>query len=256
MDRIEFDRLRDAFRRREKKRTGVLIAKVLDISPRIDAGYVMAQLKDGTQINVHAWNLASIGVGESLFVTQYSEDNWYICLGVNATITPDTVPYLQAAMLPGALPAHQYNSHSGKLSWENVDTSQTQVDLRTQVSGLLPTALQAPQAAFKSITITTGEIGPNAVKSGIVTLGTSCAYIRRLDFGATGQGKLRLYEGATSVIQYETNPIATLPWTDRGGWFHIDRNYTDSMTWEVTNTHPSSSNTYAIVLEYISWKLT
>lgn len=231
----EMQRLKQAFKKREQKRQNVYIANVVDVTPRAESGYVVVRLKDGTQVYAHVWLSEQIAIGQVVFIVPITHEawNWWVVVGVNATTTPDTVPYVQPLTAQASLPAHTLDNHTGQLPWQRVDTSVTAVDLTSQVSGVLPVLNQQAQTSLATFTVTTPLIAHNAFADGVLTIGTNVAFLKRLVLSGGTHAKVTLYEMG-GPVQYEITSVPT-PFTDNGGCFLVDYANTRQIRWRVDN---------------------
>lgn len=241
----EFQRLKQAFKKREQKRQNIYIANVVDITPRENSGYIVVRLKDGTQVYAHVWFSDAIEINQVVFIIPITQEswNWFVCVGVNATTTPATVPYVMPKLAPNSLPNHTLSSHQESLDWARINTTAAKVDLLSQVQGVLPVLNQSPQIVVKTLTFTTNTIDPQS-DSGISSyvLDTDVAYIKKISLVASNpqaEAKIYLYESNGS-LQYETS---TLPneYTDYGGLFIIDYSGSKTLKWKIENKGAVSS---------------
>lgn len=231
----EFQRLKQAFKKREQKRQNIYIANVVDITPRAESGYIVVRLKDGTQVYAHVWMTEQISVGQVVFIIPITQEawNWFVVVGVNATVEPETIPYVQPSISLTSLVPHMFSEHTGLLDWSLVDTSVNKINLSTQASGVLPTSNQQSQTSVNTLSINTGTINNNSSQSGISNITTNVAYIRKIELINGTSAKLKLYD-ASGNLQYETNTVST-PFTDYGGYFLVDYSGFRTIKWEVFN---------------------
>lgn len=231
----EMQRLKQAFKRREQKRQNVYIATVVDTTPRAESGYIVVQLKDGTQVYAHVWISEQIVVGSVVFVMPITHEawNWFVVVGVNATTAAETVPYVQPATDAASLPVHAFDVHTGLLDWSRVSTANVQVDLTSQVQGVLPVGNQQPQTTLGSLLISVPPIAPGATTEGALDIGTNVAWVNRLTLTGGTQAKLWLRQ-ATGALLYETAAVTT-PFVDPGGYFLIDTSGSRTLRWAVRN---------------------
>lgn len=250
----EFERLKQAFKRREQRRPNVLIAVITDVSPRAEHGYILGQLKDGTTVNIHVWTTDTVTVGHAAFVIPFSNEpwNWYVLIGVNASADPERLPFTQNLLASAALPAHTLASHSGTLAWQAVDTTASKVDLASQVTGLLPVAQQTAQAELVTLTATTPAIGSGATATGSLALGGNCLYVRRLTITNGTACQLTLAE-PDGTVQYQTTDLG-MPFVDTGGFVLADPTGSGTALWSVTNRGAVSA-AFALTLAVIRWQV-
>lgn len=248
----EYDRLREAFKKKDQRKQNFLIATIADASPHDQYGFVVATLSDNTPVNVQCWTSDALTNGQNIWIAPISGSmtNWYLLIGVNNSTNLETTPFTPPA--PAGLAVHDLNGsyHTGTLPWSKIDTSTDKVDLATQTTGTLPTASQAKQANFQAYTITTGVIADTASETGSIT-GPNIGYVRNLYITGSGTATLLIYEDASSTIQYSTTAVS-LPFTDDGGWMFLDTTSNNLIRYNITNTSGISTS-FTIILKVISW---
>lgn len=246
--RQEFDRLREAFKKREQRRQNVEIATVQDTSMHEAFGYVMATLVDGTPVNVQAWTNTALTQGSMIIIQPLSGHswNWYVLLGVNNSTNLESVPFTPPTQ--STLPSHTLDSHTGTLPYSRL--SGVTLDLDGSVSGTLPTSAQEKQTSRQSLVITTSSIGAGATVTGS-TAGYKVAWVRKMTVTGTASYSIRFLESSGGTIEYECSNTA-VPFTDGGGWMHAasDSNF----YWSVTNGGGTSS-VCTITLDLIVWEV-
>lgn len=237
----EFQRLKQAFKKRDQKRQNVYIANVVDVTPRAESGYIVVRLKDGTQVYAHVWMNEQIDPNQVVFIVPITHEawNWWVVIGVNATTAPETVPYVQPAADAASLPAHPLTAHSGTLPWDRIDRSENRVDLSSDIQGVLPLANQQSQTRIGTFEIATGQIAAGATATGLYNMTTNSAFVKRIELSGGTQASLELSEPG-GALQYATIPVTT-PYTDNGGLFLTDFSGSSSLRWRVTNTGGSPS---------------
>lgn len=248
----EYDRLREAFRKKDQRRQNFLIATIADASPHSQYGFVVATLSDNTPVNVQCWTSDALVNGQNIWIAPISGSmtNWYLLIGVNNSTDLETTPFTPPA--PSELAVHGLNSsyHTGSLPWSKIDTSSTKVDLATQITGILPTTSQAKQTSFQNYVITTNIILGSGSESGSIA-GPNIGYVRNLSITGTGSGTLTIYEDASSTAQYGTTSV-TMPFFDNGGWMFVDTTNSNLIRYNITND--SATNTvFTITLKVVSW---
>jgi hypothetical protein len=248
----EYDRLREAFRKKDQRKQNFLIATIADASPHSQYGFVVATLSDNTPVNVQCWTSDALTNGQNIWIAPISGSmtNWYLLIGVNNSTNLETTPFTAPA--PAGLAVHDLNGayHTGTLPWSKIDTSTTKVDLTSQTTGLLPVANQAKQANFQVITITTGVIADTASETGSVT-GPNIGYVRNLYITSSGTATLIIYEDASSTEQYGTSAVS-VPFVDDGGWMFVDTTNSNLIRYNITNTSGVSAS-FTITLKIITW---
>lgn len=254
----EFQRLKQAFKKREQKRQNIYIANVVDITPRENSGYIVVRLKDGTQAYAHVWMTEAIEVNEVVFIIPITQEswNWYVVVGINSTKEPVNTPYVQPKNSLTSLPSHAFSSHEGKLDWSYIDTGTNKLNLVSQVQGVLPVANQEPQVKVQTVILNTSNLIPNQ-DSGINTyvLNTNVAYVKKISVvpsDSLAKYKISLYEPNDS-LQYET-AILTGPFTDFGGFFLVDYSGQRILKWKIENvgTVNSSFLLYLYIVNFYS----
>lgn len=248
----EFQRLKQAFKKREQKRQNIYIANVVDITPRAESGYIVVKLKDGTQVYAHVWMSENIEVGHVVFIVPITNEswNWFVVVGVNATTTPDLVPYVQPKLSAQSLVSHSFSDHEGFLDWSLVNTSSSQVNLSTQVQGVLSTVYQYPQTSLSVFNINTPQINNNQTLTGYSNIGTNVAYAKRIVLNGGTSAKIKIYEN-NGTVQYETNQVST-PFSDYGGYFFVDFTGSKTIKWEITN-YSGQSQSFVLSFYLISF---
>lgn len=229
----EFERLKETFRRKKQERQNVYIATAVDVTPLAAYGYLIAQLKDGTTVNVQSWVNVAIAAGHQIMIMPVSDQPWagYVLVGANASTDVTTTPYVTPS--PGS-------GGSGSVDWSSVDTSTTKIDLTSQVTGNLPVANQARQITKQSWTTTTSLISPGASVTGVFS-GANAVLVRSVSLSGGTNALLQLLEQPAGTIEYETAMIAT-PFFDQGPWVHYDAAMSQSFAYQLTNNGAASAS--------------
>lgn len=248
MTNHEFNRLKEAMRRKETSKVNVDIATVIDGSMKNTLGYVTAQMADGTPINVHAWTSDQVVEGAQIHVQPMttSQSNWYALVGVNVSTDVEANPYSPPLIDPESLPSHELGGelHSGLLPWAKVSTEASKVELVTQTNGFLPKTRQEPQASRQQLSFSASvSAGGNA--SGQLAC-PRYAWVRRIlvEGGSMMTLTFREDDGA---VEYQTTSVAT-PYEDYRGYCHAaDDGF---LRWELAS---SSGGVFTVTLEVVGW---
>lgn len=199
-DNGEFDRLREAFRRKSQQRTIVQIATVIDVSPRAENGYVVGRLRNGDQVYVHCWTTDAVAIDNQIFVIPISNEpySWWVLAGVNTSNDPVTIPFQRNLIDAAAIAPHAFSLHTDNLDWSRVDTSANKVNLTTAVTGILPASQQAAQAQLQQWIFSIGPLAPGEMTDGVWQLNHSLVWMRRLTISGGSECVLVIEEQASA----------------------------------------------------------
>ena len=252
----EYDRLREAFKKKDQRKQNFLIATVADASPHLTYGFIVATLSDNTPINVQCWTSTSLTNGQFIWVAPMngSLTQWYVLIGVNSSTDLGTTPFVAPVQQAASIPVHDLDgdAHSGTLSWSKISTSLSKVNLATQTTGNVPISQQDKQTLISSVVITTGSIAASATETNSIS-GPNVGYVRRLNITGGSNCTLTLYEDASSTVQYGTASVST-PFSDDGGWMFYDT--TDSGLWRYAITNDGgSSAVFVVTMQVVGWSI-
>lgn len=231
--------LAGGIRNRELKHSDrIIVAKVTDISPLADNGFIICTLEDGTYVNVHAWTSTQLGIGQTVAIAKVSAHAWntYFLMAVNASTDTATTPYTPPQTSPGSLAVHQLagDRHTGALPWSRIDTSGARVNLAAQVTGQLPLANQVLQLAEQPLTVVNQAVAAGATATGAVA---ACRRGLAVALAVAGGASFTLTlhkDAARTQVEYQTVAGTVSPFGDPGIWYHA----ADASTvyWTLENT--------------------
>lgn len=233
----EADLLKQSFRRRKQAQQNIYFATAVDVTPLANYGYLIAQMKDGTTVDVQSWSNISVAAGNQIAIVPIYDKPWsaYVLIGVNASANVTTTPYVAPTQSGASLTS---------VDWSKIDTSTNKVNLGGQVAGILPVANQARQIVRQSFSFSTGVITGGATATGSVS-GADAMLVRSVSLTGGSQATIALLEAPAGATEYLTASVGT-PFTDLGPWIHYDTTNSGQFHWQVTNDGADASFTFAI----------